>query len=69
MSRELTNDDKKSTPVWPLHEDKSQLCNQLRGTDGTFFGPYLKQNDVLHVFEPQICRFKLNSSITKIKII
>ena len=53
---ELRNDDKEKTYIWPYHKDPTQSCNALRGTDATFFKPYLKKDHLIYAFEPQICR-------------
>ncbi|XP_054159977.1 uncharacterized protein LOC128958187 [Oppia nitens] len=54
-SRELRNGDKKKSPIWPYHDPNGE-CLQLRGTDGTFFGPDVSENDKLFAFDPSVCR-------------
>ncbi|XP_054163071.1 platelet glycoprotein 4-like [Oppia nitens] len=54
----LINDDMK-TYIWNSNPEDvldSEDCNKLRGTDAELFKPFIDKDDVLYVYEPQICR-------------
>lgn len=36
--------------------DRSTPCNQIRGTDGTIFQPFLTKSTVLSLFNAELCR-------------
>ena len=35
---------------------KADTCNALNGTDGTIFPPFVKENDAMYVYSPEMCR-------------
>ncbi|ODM93105.1 Scavenger receptor class B member 1 [Orchesella cincta] len=35
---------------------KSSTCNQIQGTDGTIFSPFVQKSTVLRLFNPELCR-------------
>ena len=50
-------DNKTHLSVWYDGEDDSErTCNKIHGTDGSLFPPHVKENQILHIFNKDICR-------------
>jgi len=35
---------------------KTEACNELKGTDGSIFTPFIKKDTVLYAYNPEVCR-------------
>ncbi|XP_058800608.1 sensory neuron membrane protein 1-like [Phymastichus coffea] len=51
IGRVIEFNGKKNISIW-----NDQYCDTLNGTDGYVFPPYLKENEDIYTFSPEICR-------------
>ena len=51
-------DNKTHLSTWYDSEEEAgeKTCNRIHGTDGSLFPPYVKENQIFHIFNKDLCR-------------